>query len=50
MKVNPPHITDEPIVARMKRIGIEAGQSFDFAKLDPAVKKALAAHPKMRKR
>ena len=26
MKVNPPHITDEPIVARMKRIGIEAGQ------------------------
>ena len=31
MKVNPPHITDEPIVARMKRIGIEVGQSFDFA-------------------
>ena len=33
MKVNPPHITDEPIVARMKRIGIEVGQSFDFAEL-----------------
>ena len=45
MKVNPPHITDEPIVARMKRIGIEVGQSFDFAKLDPAVKKALGSAP-----
>ena len=45
MKVNPPHITDEPIVARMKRIGIEVGQSFDFAKLDPAVQKALASAP-----
>src|SRR5262252_2426689 len=41
LKVNPPHITDEPIVARMKRIGIEAGKPFDFAKLDPVVQKAL---------
>ena len=45
MKVNPPHITDEPIVARMKRIGIEPGKSFDFAKLDQAVQKALASAP-----
>ncbi len=45
MKVNPPHITDEPIVARMKRIGIEVGQSFDFAKLDQSVRKALASAP-----
>ena len=45
MKVNPPHITDEPIVARMKRIGIEVGQSFDFAKLDPAIQKALGSAP-----
>ena len=45
MKVNPPHITDEPIVARMKRIGIEVGQSFDFAKLDQAVQKALGSAP-----
>ena len=45
MKVNPPHITDEPIVARMKRIGIEVGQSFDFAKLDKAVQKALGSAP-----
>jgi hypothetical protein len=30
----------------MKRIGIEPGTSFDFAKLDPAVKKALEGVPK----
>lgn len=41
MKVNPPHITDQPIVARMRQIGIEVGQPFDFSKADPAVKRAL---------
>jgi hypothetical protein len=41
MKVNPPHITDQPIIARMKRIGIEPGNSFDFGKADPAVQRAL---------
>jgi hypothetical protein len=45
LKLHPPHITDEPIIARMKRIGIEPGKSLDFAKLDPAVKKALASAP-----
>src|SRR5436309_7749269 len=46
MKLHPPHVTDEPIVAQMKRIGIEPGKSFDFNKLDPAVKKALESAPK----
>jgi hypothetical protein len=41
MKVNPPHSTDQPIIARMKRIGIEPGKGFDFAKLDGAVKRGL---------
>ena len=41
MKVNPPHGTDQPIVARMKRIGLEAGMTFDPEKLGPAVKGAL---------
>jgi hypothetical protein len=41
MKVNPPHIVDQPIVARLKRLGIEVGQSFDFEKADPAVRAAL---------
>jgi hypothetical protein len=45
LKLHPPHITDEPIIAQMKRIGIEPGKSLDFDKLDPAVKKALESAP-----
>jgi hypothetical protein len=45
LKVNPPHITDQPIVSQMKRIGIEAGKSFEFEKLAPAVQKALQSVP-----
>jgi hypothetical protein len=45
MKVNPPHVTDEPILARMKKIGIDVGKSFDFSKLDPVVQKALESAP-----
>ncbi|MGZ8218341.1 DUF1254 domain-containing protein [Methylomagnum sp.] len=45
LKVNPPHLTDQPIIARMKRIGIEAGKSLDFDRLDPAVRQALEAAP-----
>jgi len=45
LKINPPHITDEPIIARMKRIGIEPGESFDAAKVDPAIRDALTNAP-----
>ena len=45
LKLQPPHITDEPIIAQMKRIGIEPGRSFDMSKLDPAVQKALQSVP-----
>jgi len=45
LKVNPPHITDEPILARMKHIGIERGHSFDIEKASPAVKRALEDAP-----
>jgi hypothetical protein len=45
LKVNPPHITDLPIIAQMKEIGIEVGKSFDFDKLDPTVKQALETVP-----
>jgi hypothetical protein len=41
LKINPPHITDQPIIARMRRIGIEPGKSFDLGKADPAVIRAL---------
>jgi hypothetical protein len=45
LKRHPPHITDEPILAQMKRIGIERGKSFDIDKLEPAIKTALATVP-----
>ncbi|RLS34671.1 MAG: DUF1254 domain-containing protein [Planctomycetota bacterium] len=45
MVINPPHITDQPILARMKRLGIEAGKPFDFDKADPIVKQALELAP-----
>ncbi|MFS8113287.1 DUF1254 domain-containing protein [Rhizobium jaguaris] len=45
LKVNPPHSTDQPIIARMKRIGIEPGKSFDIGKVDPVVAKALEGAP-----
>jgi hypothetical protein len=45
LKVNPPHMTDQPIIAQMKEIGIEVGKSFDFEKLDPTVQKALETVP-----
>jgi len=45
LKVNPPHFTDEPIIAQLKKIGIEPGKSFDMAKLDPAIRNAVTRAP-----
>jgi len=45
LKLHPPHDTDQPILARMKRIGIEPGKSFDLGKLDPVAQKALTEAP-----
>ena len=41
MKTNPPHSTDYDMVARLARIGIKPGKSFDFDKADPVVKTSL---------
>jgi hypothetical protein len=41
LAVNPPHATDQPIIAQLKKIGIEPGQSFDFEKADPAIRNGL---------
>jgi len=41
LKENPPHRTDQPIIARMKRIGIEPGKSFDIEKVDPAIRRGI---------
>lgn len=45
LKVNPPHITDQPIIAQLKKIGFEVGKSFDLDKADPAVRRALENAP-----
>jgi hypothetical protein len=45
LKLQPPHFTDEPILARMKRIGIEPGKSFDIAKVDAVVRKGIEGAP-----
>jgi hypothetical protein len=45
MKLHPPHFTDQPIIAQMKRIGIEPGSSFDISKVNPVVRRALEAAP-----
>ncbi len=45
LKVQPPHLTDQPIIAQLKRIGFEVGKSFDLNAADPAVKKGLESAP-----
>ncbi|MGC1647383.1 MAG: DUF1254 domain-containing protein [Candidatus Sulfotelmatobacter sp.] len=42
MKLHPPHVTDWSIVARLKRIGVEPGKSFDYEKLSPSVQQVLS--------
>jgi hypothetical protein len=46
LKLHPPHITDEPILARMKRIGLAPARDFDFDGLKPEVKEAVESAPK----
>jgi hypothetical protein len=41
MKLHPPHVTDWSILARMKRIGIDAGEGFTIEELDPGIQQAL---------
>lgn len=41
MKVNPPHLTDWSMIARLERIGIAVGRSYEPENLDPAVQDAL---------
>ncbi len=43
LKTNPPHANDYPILARLKRIGIEPGKSFSLASASPEVQRALNA-------
>jgi hypothetical protein len=45
LKLHPPHGTDQPILAQMKKLGIEPGKSFDLSKADPVVKTAIEGAP-----
>ncbi len=45
LKVHPPHLTDDPIIAQMRKIGIERGKSFDISKIDPAIQRGLDSAP-----
>jgi hypothetical protein len=45
LKVNPPHITDGPIIERLKRIGFEQGKSFDIGTVDATARKAIEEAP-----
>lgn len=45
MKLHKPHATDWSTIARLRRIGIVPGESFDIAKADPAVRQALEQAP-----
>ncbi|MFA5899287.1 MAG: DUF1254 domain-containing protein [Hyphomicrobium sp.] len=47
LRMQPPHLTDEPIIARMQRIGIERGRSFVLANASATVKRVLAGVPDM---
>jgi hypothetical protein len=45
LKLHPPHITDEPMIARLRQIGFEVGKSFDLDKAPAAVKAGLQTAP-----
>ena len=46
LKVQRPHLTDQPIIAQLKKIGIEPGKSFDISKVDPAIQRGLDSAPR----
>jgi hypothetical protein len=46
MKTNPPSAADAPMVAKLARLGIVAGQDFDPSKLDPQVAAVIDRAPK----
>lgn len=46
LKLHPPHITDQPIIAQLRRIGFVPGESFELDGADPAIRKAFADAPK----
>ncbi len=46
LKVVPPHGTDQPMLAELKKLGFEVGKSFDANGASPEIKAAIEAAPK----
>ena len=44
---NPPHVTDQPILARMSRVGLEPGKAFGLSDLPSTTRDAFAAAPRL---
>jgi hypothetical protein len=47
LNTNSPYAEDAPMVAKLHALGIDPGQDFDIAKVDPAIAQALAKAPKI---
>lgn len=47
MKDNPPAAADEPMLAKMAKLGIVPGQPFDGSKIRPVAKEAFSEVPKL---
>ena len=45
LKVNPPHANDQPVLARIRRLGLEPGKAFRLADQPPAARAALERAP-----
>jgi hypothetical protein len=45
LKIIPPHVTDQPMIALLKKIGIEPGKSFRMDEADPDIRDALSRAP-----
>lgn len=41
LRKNPPHVTDQPVLAKLRRVGLIPGRPFDFDKQDHPVKQGL---------
>jgi hypothetical protein len=43
--VIPPHVTDQPMIAQLKKMGFEVGKSFELDQVNPVFRKALQSAP-----
>lgn len=41
LRKHPPHVTDQPVLAQLRRAGLAAGRTFDFDKLDHPAKQGM---------